>query len=154
MADLRVRSHHRLFDSESRQQLDESFDVVDGGCCFCSEATWCVQGGPSPRIVGLGWVGLTMIYQVSKQYWTLEMELTCMLFGRCIANFTVRHLLNRILDCSISVLTRYDVPLSCPAPQPLLPTSHQPKQNQVEQQKSKSTHPSYPSRWTTLYCVG
>ena len=26
----------------------------------------------------------------------------------------------------------YDVPLSCPAAQPLLPTSHQPKQNQVE----------------------
>ena len=31
----------------------------------------------------------------------------------------------------------YDVPLSCPSAQPVLPTSHQPKQNQAEGETAK-----------------
>ena len=47
-------------------------------------------------------------------------------------------------------------PPSSPAAQPVLPISHQPKQNQavrLEQTKSKSTQPSYPSRCPFLFGI-
>ena len=45
----------------------------------------------------------------------------------------------------------YDVPPSCPAAQPLLPTAHQLKQNLAEGGTAKSSQHNYQSRWITLY---
>ena len=44
-------------------------------------------------------------------------------------------------DSWVGLTLIFDVPPSCPAAQPVLPISHQPKQNQAEgeQPKSKST---------------
>ena len=45
----------------------------------------------------------------------------------------------------------YGVPPSCPAAHPVLPISHQPRENQAEeQQKSKTTQLSYSSRCPSL----
>ena len=53
-------------------------------------------------------------------------------------------------DSLVGLTLTWDVP-SCPLAQPVLPISRQLKQNQVEQPKSKSTQPSCPTRWNSLY---
>ena len=51
---------------------------------------------------------------------------------------------------SVGLTLIWDVPPSCPAAQPVLPLSHQPRQR-VERAKSKSTQPMFASGCVTLY---